>query len=80
MAMVSPDPAKDGFEVTPSDTVNLEKPIRALRVGAAGDVTFITSDGRTRTFPTAIAGEVIMCGMTRVLDTGTDATELFGYV
>ncbi|KAF0675082.1 spike base protein, RCAP_Rcc01079 family [Profundibacterium mesophilum] len=73
-------PAPDGYQVTPSDTVDLPQPIRGLRVGAAGDVRFVSLTGQERVFPAAQVGERIEVGMTRILATGTTAANLFGFV
>ena len=73
-------PSVWGFAVTPDDGANLATPVRALRVGGAGNVTFTDGRGATQVFTGAIAGEIIYCRMSKVAATGTTATNLFGYV
>lgn len=58
----------------------LSSPIRALRVGAGGDVTVrYTDDAVDRTF-TLADGEYLQGIITHVRDTGTDATGVIGFI
>lgn len=74
--------ASDLFPVTPSDTVDLALPGRAIRCrpdGVGGILRFHTLAGTVRN--TYIdAGETILVACLRILDTGTDATNLEVYI
>lgn len=71
--MPSSDPAGDIIAVTPSDTVDLTKAARAIRVTTAGNVVLITRAGNTVTCA-FLAGETRPIAATRILSTGTTAT------
>jgi len=70
-----------------ADDEDLPLPVRAIRVGADGDVTVKMAanpaqpvlDGNEITY-TAVAGELLRGPIVRVLSTGTTATDLVGYV
>ena len=63
--------------VTPSDTVNLTTPARALFVGGAGTITLDTTGGETTVLFGAVpAGATITLGVQRVRATGTTATSI----
>jgi hypothetical protein len=79
VARADPGPADDMFDITPGDSENLAQPVRALRVGGAGDLHVITRSGSERTIA-VLDGEVITCGILKVFATGTTATGLLGYV
>jgi hypothetical protein len=66
-------PAFDGAAVTPSDTVDMAKPARALWLGTAGTVVLDTLAGTTLTVVGASAG-VLPIACKRVRATGTTAT------
>lgn len=63
------------IEVTPSDTGHLEQP-STIYVGVTGDVKVLTVGGEAVTFVGALGGVTIPCVVTRVYDTGTDATNI----
>lgn len=69
-------PASDGVAVTPSDTVNLATPCRALYIGASGNVALVTLGGTTLTFVGMVAGTVLPVRATRVQATNTTATSI----
>lgn len=74
--------APDLVPVTPSDTVDLTLPGRAIRCrpdGVGGILRFHTNAGTVRNTYIA-AGETILVACTRILDTGTDATNLEVYI
>ena len=62
--------------VTPDDTNDLDPPAKAIYVGGAGDLTIIDGDGNTRTTNNIVAGSTVEVKATRVLATGTTATEI----
>ena len=73
--------AQGAFAVTPSDTVDLPAPIRALTIGTAGGtVSYI----HTRTGETHTTGPLPLNTYSleakRILATGTTATGLTGWV
>lgn len=73
------DPARTGFAVTPSDTVNIPEGTRGLYVGASGDVAVILLDDTTSVVFTGLAAGIIHpIAAKRVLSTGTTATGIVG--
>lgn len=73
-------PANDAFAITPHDTNDLAQTTRGIYIGGAGAVAVITQAGTTVTFSGAAAGSVIPVSVSRVLSTGTTATNLVGLV
>lgn len=69
-------PPRRFIAVTPSDTVDLPITGRAIRVTGTGDVKFTTVGGDTVivTMPDNWREDV---AVTRIWDTGTDATGIF---
>lgn len=75
--LVAPNgPAADAAAVTPSDTTDLATSSRFLYVGGAGDVIVTTTGGETVTFKAVPVGTVLPVRASRVLATGTTATNL----
>ena len=72
------DPADAGFEITPSDTVDLERNTRGLYVGGIGDVTVDMAGGGTITFVALSSGVIHPLQVKRVYATGTDASDIIG--
>lgn len=68
------DPAKYAAAVTPSNTVDLSAPTRALFVGGFGDIVVDMLNG-TVTFKNVATG-IFPIQCTRVRATGTTATDL----
>lgn len=63
--------------VVPSDAVDLAVPSRALYVGGAGDVTAImTRGGNTVVFKAVPVGTTLPVSVSRVMVTGTTATNI----
>ena len=71
-------PIENGYAVTPADGSDQPQVTRALWVGGAGDVAVITRGGNTITFSGVAAGTLIPVRTTRVLATGTTATNILG--
>lgn len=65
------------FAITPSDTLNHERPCEAIYVGGAGNVTAIVA-GVAVTFTAPPVGSIIPVKNSRVNLTGTTATLLVG--
>lgn len=63
--------------ITPSDTVDLDPPVRGLLVGVAGNVSVLLYDGTTDILP-VLAGVVYHLIIKRVLATDTTATGIHG--
>ena len=64
--------------ITPSDSTVYDPVIKAIYVGGAGDVTVISGDGTGTpvTFSAPIAGGWLSVQATKVMSTGTGATNL----
>ncbi len=71
-------PADEAAAVTPSDTVDIPLAnVRALYVGTAGDVTVnMKLTGSTILFKAVPAGAWLPIRVTRVLSTGTGASNI----
>ena len=65
--------AVDIVPVTPSDTVDLAQPARAIRAQGAGNIRILTFMDTIRTTPIA-AGETLPVFVRRVYADGTTAT------
>ena len=72
-------PLISAFSIAPSDTNDLPKVTRQLRItGQAGTLAVIWLDG-TQTVEPVAAGETLDWRIRRVLATGTTATGVRGY-
>lgn len=70
-------PAMHAAAVTPSDSTDLASATRGLYVGTGGDVKVNTSGGETGIVFTAVpGGTVLPIRVTRVLSTGTTASNI----
>lgn len=71
------NPQQNAVAVTPSDTVDLATPSRAIYVGGAGDVKVnMVGTGAGVTFKAVPVGTVLRVQAKRVYATGTTATSL----
>lgn len=69
--------ARDIIPITPSDSTTFD--YQGFKVkGAAGNVVVVTKDGTTRTIPMGV-GEVEQVAITKILATGTTATNIWAY-
>ena len=72
-------PALTCFEITPSDTVDLDRVTKALFVGEAGDVVVRSAKGDADvTFRNLPAGYILDVRVKAVRATGTTAASLVG--
>lgn len=72
--------ALGAYAVTPNDSTDLTKPVRAVTVGSDGVLVFVSSrDGQTYTTGILPAGTYPLFA-SRILATGTTATNLTGWV
>lgn len=67
-------PGRNAATVTPSDSVDLTYPSRALWVGGVGNISVEMLDGGTQVFEGVIAGSLLPLQVTRVNSTDTTAT------
>ncbi len=65
--------------LTKSDSTTYDPPLRMVDVLDGGTVTIIDSKGQTRALPTVPAGYSIKCLVTKVMSTGTGASNFVGY-
>ena len=72
------DPIESGFEITPSNTEDLERVTRGIYVGVSGDLKVDLASGDTITFVGINGGQIHPIRVRRVYATGTDATDLIG--
>ena len=71
-------PARRWIAITPDDDVDIPAGCCGLFVTSTGDVTIAGSDGSSLTFTLTDAGRILPLGPTRVLSTGTTATDIIG--
>ncbi|MEM6407344.1 MAG: hypothetical protein AAF700_02885 [Pseudomonadota bacterium] len=67
-------PARDGEQVSPSDTIALSQISRALYVGQGGDLNVVMADGATVLFEAVPGGTLLPVRVERVSASGTSAT------
>lgn len=65
--------------VTPSNTVNLARPLKGIICETAGDIAVVAPDGSVNVI-TAVAGQTIPCVAIRINSTGTTSTGISGIV
>lgn len=68
---------RDGYAITPSNSVNLPQRVDAIYVGGAGDLVVQSEGGNNITFPSVPAGGLIPFSTQKVL-ASTTATSLVG--
>lgn len=74
-------PAVSFFAITPANATPFPQgPVRAIRVGVAGDVTAVNSAGVAVLIPNCQVGELLQIMATGVNSTGTTASGLVGYL
>ena len=72
-------PALNCFDVTPSDSVNLEQVTKAPYVGEGGDIVLRSAHGASDvTFRNVPAGYILDVRVLAVRDTGTTAAAIVG--
>ena len=71
-------PARGGFAVTPSDSVDLPRETRAIYVGSSGDLSLLLVDGSAVTLAGIVGGSLVPVRATRVKATDTTASLLVG--
>jgi hypothetical protein len=71
-------PARHGFAVTASDSVDLPSETRAIYVGGAGDLSVVLAGGDEVVLAGAPAGSLLPVRVARVKATGTTATLMVG--
>lgn len=72
-------PASRAEAVVPSDVSDLARDSRAIYVGGAGDVSFVTTGSDTVTAVAVPAGTMISVMIRRVNATGTTATNILSF-
>jgi hypothetical protein len=77
---VEPNTASDAVAVTKSDTTVYSPPLRGLFIGGTGAVSVVTQLGNTVTFTGCVAGQILPITCTKVRSTGTDATDIVGFI
>lgn len=72
-------PSSSAFAITPSDSVNLAYPTRALYVGTGGDIVLLLWDDTTViTLKNVLGGSCLPLCVKRVNETDTGASDLVG--
>lgn len=68
--------AANAGAVTTSDTASLPTPTSGLYIGGAGDVAVVMKGGASVTFKAVPVGTVLKISVTKVMATGTTATNI----
>lgn len=72
-------PSSSAFVITPSDTVNLTYPTRALYVGTGGDINVLLWDDTVAILlKNVLGGSCLPLRVKRIYDTDTGASDLVG--
>lgn len=71
-------PARGGFAVTPSDSLDLQRETRAIYVGGSGDLSLLMADGSAIVLSGLVGGTIVPVRAVRVKATNTTATLLVG--
>lgn len=74
----SGEPALGGFIISPSDGAYLPTVPRAIYVGGAGNLAFMTIRGEVLIFVGVVAGTIIPVRAVKVFSTNTTASNLVG--
>jgi ethanolamine utilization microcompartment shell protein EutS len=74
----STSPALGFVTVTPNDTTVFSPPLRAFRVGGAGNIAVVDINGVTTVIPSLQQSEQISGFIVQILYTGTTATGITG--
>lgn len=69
---------RNAVSITPSDTVNLTRPVRQIYVGTAGNVAAVRLDDTVVVFKNAPSGGTIEGLFKRVNASNTTATDIVG--
>jgi len=69
-------PAEHAAAVTKSDSTTFDDITRAVWVGTAGDIAVLTKGGETVTFANVPSGSLLPIRVSKVLSTGTDASDI----
>ena len=73
-------PASHGFSVSPSDSALLTETTRGIYVGTGGTIVAVMASGATVTFASVVAGSVLPVRLTKVMATGTTASNIVALV
>ncbi|WP_404404943.1 hypothetical protein [Pelagibacterium halotolerans] len=73
-------PAGDIFSITPDDAADLTQTIRGIYVGATGDLSVVAASGAQAVFVGVPGGTVLPVSVSRVMATGTTASNLVGLI
>ncbi|MFM2279945.1 MAG: hypothetical protein RLZZ444_2176 [Pseudomonadota bacterium] len=73
-------PAAHAFAISPNDTTPASETTRALYVGVGGNLSVTMASGGNATFTAVSSGTILPIRVTKVLATGTTASDIVGLV
>lgn len=73
-------PVQGGFDITPTDGVDLVQVTRAVMVGSVGDLAVTLKDGSVLTLTGMTPGVIYPLRVVRVAATGTSAAGIKGLI
>lgn len=71
--------ASNGADITPNDNADLPNPCACINVGGAGDIRVIHAGNGFDKVYTVTAGQTLLVNASRVMATGTTATNLVAW-
>lgn len=73
-------PASHGFAVTPSDSSLLSETTRGIYIGTEGNIAALLLSGASVTFSSVPAGSLLPVRLTKIMATGTTASNIVALV
>ncbi|MDO6965511.1 spike base protein, RCAP_Rcc01079 family [Rhizobium alvei] len=73
-------PATHAFAISPNDTTPVSETTRALYIGVGGNLSVTMASGGNTTFTAIASGTLLPIRVTKILATGTTATDIVGLV
>jgi hypothetical protein len=73
-------PASHGFAVTPSDSTLLSETTRGIYVGTGGSIAALMASGASVSFASVPAGTTLPVRLTKIMATGTTASDIVALV
>lgn len=64
--------------VTPNDSTVYDPPFEGVLVNGTGDLAVVDAAGNTVTITSVVAGQILPIMISKIMNTNTDATEIFG--
>lgn len=73
-------PAAHAFAISPNDSAPISETTRALYIGVGGNLSVTMASGGNAAFTSISSGTLLPIRITKVLSTGTTASDIVGLV